>query len=260
MKVLMLLLLGCTAYSQWAPVQQGIPGFYALPYHPQFSEVFSSVSNIASIRHHQDLNIGVAYSRFHPVPELSNRSAYISFPLDNSAVLLGINGYGFKNYQETNVQLGYSRNLGSIVLGGRFEFSGYKIPGYAGMFSPGGTVGGILRLSEAFYYGLQIALTASGKESMHSNIISGCTWAVSDQVAIGGEVFHSSQWENFIKIQLQYHPEKFLRFKTGFVPTNMFFISATVKFSGISVEIVLQSLTGFGNSSAIHIIYNKEQQ
>jgi len=256
-KVLFFILIAFQVQGQRIPHSHFFPSTDALPYHPEFADVFSASSNLAGTYKIKSLTAGLAYEQLNRISELSERTALIAYPVQKGVGVLKLGQYGYENFRESNFKIGYSRSLGQLTIGGSLDYNFFKIPGYNGNSFPGFSVSSTIKLSEKVFYGIQIEHAGMEAGNMSTAITAGFSWAASDLVMIGGENFHSKATGNYTRLQLQYHPSDILFFNTGYISSGHIFLSTGLSYSKFRVSLAIRFVPHLGIQSGIKIIYKR---
>ena len=128
------------------------------------TDVFSFISNQASLAQLKNFAAGVYSERRFLLSELNNYAAVAGLPTRSGNFGLKTVYSGSGDYNETLFGLAYARKLGSKAdLGVQFNYNGVRIAGYGSASAISFEAGGILHITDKLHAGFHINNPVGGK-------------------------------------------------------------------------------------------------
>jgi hypothetical protein len=144
------------------PAAAGYTGLGAYSFN--HADVFSFVSNPASLSQLKNSSAGVYAERRFLLSELNNYTAVIGLSTASGNFAVKANYSGFSDYNETQLALAYARKLGNKMdIGARFNYYGIRIAGYGNASAISFEAGTILHISERLHAGIHVNNPVGGK-------------------------------------------------------------------------------------------------
>ena len=169
-------------------------------YSTQHSDVFSYVSNQASLAQMKNISVGIYGERKFLLTETSLYTAAVAIPTKKGNFGVNIKYSGFKNFNENQIGLAYARTLGKKVdIGAQFNYYSYRVPSYNSASAYNFEVGAIFHLTDKLNMGLHVYNPVGGNfsktdEKLASAYKVGIGYDVSDNFFVGSEIVKE---ENF---------------------------------------------------------------
>ncbi len=142
-------------------------------------------------------------------------TAVVVLPTQQGNFGLQADYFGFKNYNESQLGIAFARNLGSkLDLGVKFNYYGFKIPGYANASAINFEIGAIAHLSEKLHTGIHIYNPVGGKlsvqddEKLSSAYTFGMGYEASDKFFVSSEIVKEEDLPVNVNVGLQYNFKK----------------------------------------------------
>ena len=127
-------------------------------------DVFSAVNNQAALAQIKDPSAGVYGERRFMLDELSLYQLAVAIPTKSGNFGVKAGYFGFSEYNESQIGLGYGRKLGSkIDVGVQFNYNGIRISGYGNSSAINFEIGTILHLTDKLNAGVHAYNPVGGK-------------------------------------------------------------------------------------------------
>lgn len=144
------------------PVAATYTGFGA--YSLNHADVFSFISNQASLAQLKSPSVGVYGERRFLLTELNNYTAVVGLPTHSGNFGLKAGYSGFSEYNETQIGLAYGRKLGNKVdIGAQFNYYGIRINSYGNASAISFELGTVLHLTDKLHAGVHVSNPVGGK-------------------------------------------------------------------------------------------------
>ncbi len=129
-------------------------------------DVFSMTANTASLAQVKSSGAGVFAERRFMLDATNMFTAVVALPTSQGNFAVQADYFGFKNYNESQLGLAYSRSLGSKVdVGIKFNYYNVRIPGYGNGSNVNFEIGTVLHLTEKVHAGFHAYNPVGGKFS-----------------------------------------------------------------------------------------------
>jgi hypothetical protein len=133
-------------------------------------DVFSVCENIASLTQIKNPAFGVYGEKRFLLAETNMYSAIFALPTKDGNFAFQADYFGFKNYNESQLGIAYSRNVGSkLDLGIKFNYYSFRIPGYENPSTVNFEIGAIFHLNQKLNAGIHFYNPVGGKLSKSEN-------------------------------------------------------------------------------------------
>lgn len=145
-----------TAFAQGQSLNHtsGLNRSSGTEYSGKMYDLMSGGSDPAALVRRKGLSAGVASERRFMLSELSTYAAAISYGTEGGGMGLNIQHSGSPGFTETNLGLGYGRDLGLASLGVRFNLHRISATGYGSVSAFSADISFILKLSEQLRAGI----------------------------------------------------------------------------------------------------------
>lgn len=190
--------LGVAAQSISHSYNQGLTGIGA--YSARFSDLFSFLNNSASLASVKRAGAGV-YAE--------NRYGLKNLVLTGICGINGMGGIGMmiayegdRDYNHSQVGLGYGKNLGRVNIGVRFNYNMIRMAGYGNVGLIGVELGSIWKITEKFFSGIQICNPQS--EKLPSVFSVGAGYEISEQLFLYANIIKEENKVMNVQAGLQY--------------------------------------------------------
>jgi hypothetical protein len=178
-------------------------------------DAFSFHANQAALARVNHTSVGVYGEKRFFLKELSLYNAAIVLPTHSGNFGLDARYYGFTDYNETQLGLGYGRSVGSkIDVGVQFNYYSVRIAGYGNASAVNFEIGAILHLTDKLNAGVHTCNPVGGKlgkgeeEKLASLYSVGLGYEASEKVFVSVEIEKQENEPVNVSAGLQY---KFLR-------------------------------------------------
>jgi hypothetical protein len=248
------------------PLLSSYPGLGA--YSKNASDAFSFIVNPAAIANMQQAGAGVYSERRFLLNALSQYTAVAGFQTTSGAFGLQADYFGYSNYNETQIGLGYARSLGKkIDVGAKFNYYHLRIPAYTSASTFHFEAGVLLHLSEKLHAGLSVfnpvggELNKSANEKIASVYRGGFGYEVSDRFFISAELIKEENKNAGVNAVLQYELVKQLLLRAGINTVNTQpFVGVGLKFGAFRVDVATAYHPQLGISPAVMILFNGKKK
>lgn len=183
-------------------------------YSTQHSDVFSYVSNQASLAQMKNISVGIYGERKFLLTETSLYTAAVAIPTKKGNFGVNIKYSGFKNFNENQIGLAYARSLGKKVdIGAQFNYYSYRVPSYNSASAYNFEVGAIFHLTDKLNMGIHVYNPVGGNfsktdEKLASAYKVGIGYDVSDNFFVGSEIVKEENFPVNLITGVQYRFEK----------------------------------------------------
>jgi hypothetical protein len=192
------------------PVAAAYTGLGA--YSQNHTDIFSIISNQASLAQLANAAVGVYAERRFLLSELNNYTAAVGLPTRSGNFGLRANYYGFRDYNESLLGLAYARRLGKkIDAGVQFNIHGINISsGYGNASAISFELGTVMHISEKLHAGIHAAnpvggrFGKNGEEKLSSTYTFGMGYEASDKFFFSAEIVKEENRPVNVNAGLQY--------------------------------------------------------
>jgi len=258
-------LWGCwKAFSQTVrrPVSAPYTGLGA--YSMRYADVFSFISNQASLAQLKNTSAGVYSERRFMLEEMSLYQATAGVLTSSGNFGLKAGYYGFSDYNETQLGLAYARSLGSkIDVGIQFNYNSIRIISYGNASAINFEIGTILHLTDKLHAGAHAYNPVGGKlgkneeEKLASVYTVGMGYEASEKFFVSAEVEKEENQPVNVNAGMQYKFLKQLMARTGIATsTSNVYIGAGFFFNSFRLDAVISYHPQLGISPGLLILYD----
>ena len=179
-------------------------------YSKNFADPLSIAANQAALANLKSLGIGIYGERRFLLQELSFYQVATCIPRSHGAFGITASYFGQKDYNETQLGVGYGKALGKIDLGIQFNYHSLQIAGYGKDALFNFEIGAILHISEQVYAGLHIFNPTGSKfgqdnpEKLSAAFSAGLGYEASEKVLISAEIIKEENKPVSINTGFQY--------------------------------------------------------
>lgn len=126
-------------------------------YSKNFQDAFSLLSNVAASANFQNFQVGVYGEKKFMLAETSQYSAVISAPVYSGSFSLETDYFGFSDYAESQIGLGYALPVSpQIDVGVKFNYYQVRIPAYHNASAVNFELGALLHINEQLHAGVSV--------------------------------------------------------------------------------------------------------
>jgi hypothetical protein len=248
------------------PLVSSYPGLGA--YSKNAADAFSFIVNPAALANIQQTGAGVYSERSFLLNALSQYTAVAGFQTNSGSFGLQADYFGYSNYNETQIGLGYARSLGMrIDVGVKFNYYNLRIPAYTSASTFHFEAGVLMHLSDKLHAGLSVfnpvggELNKAANEKIASVYRGGLGYEVSDRFFISAELIKEENKNTGVNAVFQYELVKQLLLRAGINTINTQpFVGVGLKFGAFRVDVATAYHPQLGISPAVMILFNGKKK
>jgi hypothetical protein len=248
------------------PLVSSYPGLGA--YSKNAADAFSFMVNPAALANIKQTGAGIYSERRFLLNALSQYTAVAGFQTNSGAFGLQADYFGYSNYNETQIGLGYARSLGKkIDVGAKFNYYSLRIPAYTSTSTFHFEAGVLMHLSEKLHAGLSVfnpvggELNKAANEKIASVYRGGLGYEVSDRFFISAELIKEEIKNAGVNAVFQYELVKQLLIRAGINTVNTQpFVGVGLKFGAFRVDVATAYHPQLGVSPAVMILINGKKK
>lgn len=269
-KCLTILVIFCVCNARAQTVRQPLissyPGLGA--YSKQAADQFSFIINPAALSNLQQSGAGVYSERRFLLNAFSQYTAVTGFQTNSGTFGLQADYFGYSNYNETQLGLGYARSLGSkIDVGVKFNYYNLRIPAYGNASTFHFEAGILMHLSEKIHAGFSVfnpvggVLNKTANEKIASVYRGGIGYEASDKFFISAELIREENKNVGVNAAFQYVLVKQLLIRAGINTVNTQpFVGVGLKFGPFRVDVATAYHPQLGISPAVMLLFDFKQK
>jgi hypothetical protein len=262
---LSLLLFFYTVSLSAQTVRQPISAFYPAigVYSKNLSDPFTMIVNPASLANIKSAGAGVyserrflldAFNQFTGVGAFKTSSGNFGFQADY---------FGNKNYNESQLGLGYARSLGSKVdVGAKFNYYNLQIPAYGNASTFHFEAGVLMHLSDKLHAGVSVFNPVGGELNKETNekiaavYRGGLGYEVSDKFFVTAEMVKEENKNIAVNAAFQYIPVQQLIIRAGINTLNeQPFAGVGLRMGQLRLDLATSYHPQMGISPAVLLLY-----
>jgi hypothetical protein len=235
-------------------------------YSKSFVDAFSLCGNPAAATTNQGLSAGVAVEQRFMLKELSVYNIIIIDEFERSAIALQVSYGGFANYNESMCGLSYSRDLGKIRIGTRFNYHRLAAVGYGSASTFSADISLIWQLTEKLRAGIQainpmpVMFGIDKSESYSSVYKLGLGYEVSEKCFLSMEAAKETAKSVNISFFLQYNLVERFHFRAGLnTDVGQPFLGIGWKLSGLRLYITGSYHPDLGITPGLTLLFSPKQ-
>ncbi len=233
-------------------------------YSKQATDVFSFSINPASLANLQQAGAGVYSERRFLLNAFQQYTAVGGFTTKSGNFGLQADYFGFSSYRETQLGLGYARQLGNKVdVGVKFNSYNVQIPVYGNASTVYFEAGALLHLTDKLHAGLSVynpvggRLNKTANEKMASVYRGGLGYEVSDQFFISAEMIKEENKPAGLNACFQYAVVKQLLVRAGINTVNKQpYAGVGVRFGFFRIDMATAYHPQLGVSPAVMMLFD----
>lgn len=268
----LLLLVTASVFAMFSSAQvvrQPLSVSYAAlgAYSKNFSDLFSAVSNQASLASLKTSAFAAFGERRFMLADLSAYTAIAALPVQGGAFEIQADYFGSASFSETQIGFGYGRKISSKVDAGvKFNYETVRVSGYRTVTSVNFEGGFIFHVSDKLHTGIHIynptssKLGKTGSEKLASVYVVGVGYEVSETLFISGEMVKHEDQPASVNAGLQYNLAKSVFVRAGTSANNNSYVSIglNLDFGRIDLNTAYHSQLGF--TPGILLLFNLKKQ
>ena len=255
-----------TAQTVRQPLMSSYPGLGA--YSKNTADAFSFTVNPAALANLKNGGAGVYSERRFLLNAFSQYTAVAGFQTNSGSFGLQADYFGYSNYNETQIGLGYARSLGSKVdVGAKFNYYNLRIPAYTSASAFHFEAGVLLHLSEKLHAGFSVfnpvggELNKSANEKIASVYRGGLGYEVSDRFFISAEIIKEENKNAGVNAVLQYELVKQFLLRAGInTVSKQPFAGVGLKFGQFRVDVATAYHPQLGISPAVMLLFDLKKK
>ena len=195
-------------------------------YSHHFSDIFSAISNQASLAELKTAGFAAYAEKRFMLSELSTYTAIAAIPSSSGTYGVQANYFGYADFNENVLGILYGRKITAQVdVGVKFNYHTIHVASYGNVSAVNFEAGAIFHLSERFHAGIHIynptksRFGKAGNERLASMYAVGAGYEISENVFLGSEIIKEEGRLVNVKAGLQYNLCKKIFIRTG-ISTN----------------------------------------
>lgn len=266
--IILVILCVCNARAQTVrqPLISSYPGLGAYSKHA--GDQFSFIINPAALSNLQQSGAGIYSERRFLLNALSQYTAVAAFQTNSGTFGLQADYFGYSNYNETQLGLGYARSLGSkIDVGVKFNYYNLRIPAYVSTSTFHFEAGVLMHLSEKLHAGFSVfnpvggVLNKAANEKIASVYRGGIGYEASDKFFISAELIKEENKNVGVNAAFQYTLVKQLLIRAGINTVNTQpFVGVGLKFGQFRVDVATAYHPQLGISPALMLLFDFKEK
>jgi hypothetical protein len=228
------------------------------------TDVFSFVSNQASLAQIKNTAVGIYSERRFLLSELNYYSAAFALPTQSGNFGINAGYFGFSDYNESQIGLAYARKLGSkIDLGVQFDYNSIQIAGYGNSTAVNFQIGAIMHFSEKLNAGIHVYNPVGGKfgkdqqEKLASAYKAGMGYEASDKFFVSAEIQKIENLPVNILAGMQYKFLPQLMARVGInTETSVAYMGFGLQLKSFRLDVTASRHPQLGISPGLLLLYN----
>lgn len=231
-------------------------------YSKNFADVMSISSNQAVLAGIKSTGAGIYAEKRFLSKELNLYNVSVCLPLQFGGLGISAKYFGYHYYNETQLGIGYGKNLGKIDIGIQFSYQSLRIPGYGKDGLINIEAGVILHVSEQLRAGVHVFNLTRSKfgrnnpEKLPSVYRVGLGYEASDKVFISMEFIKEEDKASNINAGLQYLFAKRFFGRLGlFTETTNLYFGIGLKWNIFRVDITSSYHPQLGITPGVMIVF-----
>ncbi len=225
------------------------------------SSLFANPAGVASIR---DLSLAVNYFIPYFIPELSNQKLSLAFPTKYGNIYSSINRYGYQQYNENIVTIGFAKNISphfSLCFQLNLQYNqvaesgnGQQLFSCAGIqFNPHPS----LCIGFVAFNPEKASIKINNyKEEISSYINLGIKWMAHSRFSISSEINKTINYNTITRFGIAYKINPFLTSRIGvYGKPVVYTLGMGLNIESLNIDIAMTNHQNLGVSSGIGISY-----
>jgi hypothetical protein len=236
-------------------------------YSKNFIDPSSVSSNQAALANIQSVSAGLYGEKRFLLQELNLYDVALCFPLEFGGIGLSAQYFGYDEYNETKLGLGYGKALGKIDIGMQINFHSLRINGYGKDVLFSFEAGAIFHISEQVYAGFHVFNPTGSKfgknhlEKLSSAYSAGLGYEASEKIFISAEIIKEEYKPVTINAGMQYIFAKKLFARLGICTeaTNLYF-GVGWKWNGFRVDVTGNYHSQLGFTPGLLLVFEANRK
>lgn len=263
---LTIICISCLFFATAQTVRQPLISSYtgAGAYSKHVVDVFSAIVNPAAFSNLKSGAVGVYSERRFALTNLNQYTAVAGLPIKSGTFGLQADYFGYSNFNETQLGIGYARSLGTKVdVGVKFNYYNLRVPAYTSASTVHFEAGVMMHLSEKLHAGLSVfnpvggVLNKTAGEKIASVYRGGLGYEASDKFFISAEVVKEENKNVGVNAVFQYQLIQQLLIRAGMNTVNTQpFIGVGLKFNQFRIDVATAYHPQLGISPAVMLLFN----
>jgi hypothetical protein len=228
------------------------------------ADVFSFVSNQASLAQIKNTAVGIYSERRFLLSELNYYSAAFALPTQSGNFGINAGYFGFSDYNESQIGLAYARKLGSkIDLGVQFDYNSIQIAGYGNATAVNFQIGAIMHFSEKLNAGIHVYNPVGGKfgkdqqEKLAAAYKAGMGYEASDKFFVSAEIQKIENQPVNVLAGMQYKFLPQLMARVGInTETSVAYMGFGLQLKSFRLDVTASRHPQLGISPGLLLLYN----
>ncbi len=248
------------------PLSSMYPGIGA--YSKNMADAFSMIVNPAALSNVKSSGVGVYGERRFLLSALNQYTAAGVFTTQSGNFGVQADYFGYSNYNETQLGLGYARSLGSKVdIGVKFNYFNLRLPVYGNASTFHFEAGVVMHLSDKLHAGFSVfnpvggVLNKQTKEKIAAVYRGGFGYEASERFFITAEIIKEENKNVGVNAAFQYALVKQFLLRGGINTLNSQpFVGAGIKMGQLRLDVAVNYHPQLGVSPAVMFLFNFKQQ
>jgi len=259
-------ILLCSLYVHAQTVRQPLSSLYPGigAYSKNMADAFSMIVNPASLSNVKSSSAGVYAERRFLLSALNQYTVAGAFETSSGNFGIQADYFGYSNYNETQLGLGYARSLGTKVdVGVKFNYYNLRLASYGAASTFNFEAGVVMHLSDKLNAGLSAfnpvggVLSKETDEKIAAVYRGGFGYEASDRFFITAEIIKEENKNVGVNAAFQYALVKQLLIRGGINTLNSQpFIGAGLKFGQLRFDFAANYHPQLGVSPAVMLLFN----
>ena len=234
-------------------------------YSKSFVNVLSATSNQAALSAIKSISAGIYSERRYLLAELNFHSLAICIPVQFGGVGISAEYFGYDEYNETQLSLGYGKSLGKIDVGIQFNYHSMHLGVYGKDALLNIEIGAIMHVTERIRAGLHVFNLTGRKfgsnrlEKIPSVVSGGLGFEASEKVFVSAEFIKEDDRPVNINAGLQYAFEKKLFARLGlYTETTNLYFGVGLRWKSLRVDIIVSHHPQLGFTPGLMLVFEKK--
>jgi hypothetical protein len=230
-------------------------------YSRDFVDALSVTSNQGAIPAVKQISAGIYAERRFLLKELSLYTAVVCMPFQFGGIAASAKYFGYKEYNETQLSIGYGKSLGKIGIGIQFNYHSVAAGVYGKKSSLNFEVGAIMHITEQVFAGFHIFNPAGskfGNEKIASVYSGGLGYQASEKVFASAEFIKEEDRPVNVNAGLQYALEKKLFARVGlYTGTANLYFGIGFKWSSYRIDVTASYHPQLGFTPGLMLVFER---
>ncbi len=232
-------------------------------YSKNFVDAFSFTANQAALAQVKGIEVGIYGERRFLLDVTNLFTVVFVAPTKQGNMGIEASYFGFTNYNESELGVGYARSLGGkIDLGVKFNYYSIRIPGYGSASAVNFEIGTIAQLAQKVFAGFHIYNPVGGNlgktnDKLRSAYKFGMGYEASDKFFVATEIIKEEDVPVNVNVGFQYNFRKQLLVRAGIATeTTNTYIGAGFTWKNLRLDITGSYHQQLGFSPGLMLLTN----